>query len=195
MIQIKDKIVSFDIFEKNFCCNLNVCKGNCCVAGDSGAPIEPDEQKAIEEALPHIKNYLSKEAIEIINKNGISYEDNDGDIVTTLNNGKECVFTVFENGIAFCAIEKCFQDSLCSIQKPVSCHLYPIRLKNYKSFTAVNFDSWKICSSAITKGNEVNLPVYKFNKTALIRKFGEEWYKELCIAQEFWLKQVENDKK
>jgi len=187
MIQIDDKIVSFDIFEKKFLCNINACKGACCVEGDSGAPIEPEEILDIEEALPSIFCHLSEQSIKTIEKNGVATIDADGDLVTVLNNNKECVFVNFENGIAKCAIEKSFENGKCEIPKPVSCHLYPIRLKKHSTFTAVNYEKWNICKHSIENGKNNGVPIYKFAKNALIRKFGNKWYDELCVAANYVL--------
>ncbi|OFX35832.1 MAG: hypothetical protein A2X08_15845 [Bacteroidetes bacterium GWA2_32_17] len=190
MIQIDDKIVSSDIFEKMFLCNIIACKGSCCVAGDSGAPIEPDEILAIKEALPSIYCLLSEQSIQTIEKNGVAAIDSDGDLVTVLNNDKECAFVIFENGIAACAIEKSFEKGKCKIPKPVSCHLYPIRLKKYSTFTTVNYDQWDICKHAIENGKNSGVPIYKFAKNALIRKFGKKWYDELCVAANYVLNEI-----
>ncbi len=187
MIQIDDKIVSSDIFEKIFLCNISICKGACCIVGDSGAPLEPDEILAIEEALPSISCLLSKQSIQTIEKNGVATIDNDGDLVTALNNGKECAFTIFIDGVATCAIEKSFEKGKCELQKPISCHLYPIRLKKYSTFTAINYEQWDICKPAIINGENIGVPIYKFAKVALIRKFGENWYNELCVAANYVL--------
>ncbi len=188
MIQIDDKIVSLDVFEKKFVCDVKACKGVCCVAGDSGAPLEPDEILAIEEALTSIYCFMPEKSISNVEKNGVAIIDSEGDLTTPLNNGKECAFTIFINGIAACAIEKSWEKGTCTLQKPISCHLYPIRLKKYSTFTAVNYDTWDICESALTCGEKEEIQVYKFAKTALIRKYGEDWYSQLCIAAEYALK-------
>ena len=187
MIQIEDKIVSLDVFEKKFVCDVNACKGACCVAGDSGAPLEPDEILAIEEALTSIYCFMPEKSITNVEKNGVAILDSEGDLTTPLNNGKECAFTIFVNGIATCAIEKSWEKGTCKLQKPISCHLYPIRLKKYSTFTAVNYDSWDICKDALTCGEKKQVPVYKFAKPAIIRKYGEDWYSQLCIAAEYAL--------
>jgi hypothetical protein len=184
MIQIEDTIVSLDVIEKEFFCDTLSCKGSCCVAGDSGAPLEPDEILAIEDALPSIYNFLPEKSIQIIKQHGVGVIDSDGDLVTRLVNEKECAFVVFKNGIAECAIEKSWKKGACSIQKPISCHLYPIRLTKYKLFTAVNYHSWEICEPAIVKGNKEGIKIYEFVKSALIAKFGEPWYHQLCLAAE-----------
>jgi len=190
MIQIENTIVSLDVIEKDFFCDILACKGSCCVAGDSGAPLEPDEILAIEEALPSIFDFLPYASVQTIIKQGIAVIDSDGDLVTPLIHEKECAFVVFKNGIAECAIEKSWEKGVCSIQKPVSCHLYPIRLTKYKSFTAVNYHPWEICESALVKGKKEGIKIYEFVKSALISKFGEQWYQQLCLAAEY----VQNQK-
>jgi len=185
MIQIEDTIVSLDVIEKQFCCDVFACKGACCVVGDSGAPLETEEVMAIEDALPSILELLSEKSVQVINMNGVAMIDSDGDIVTVLVENKECAFAIFNNGITECAIEKSWEMGNGSLQKPISCHLYPIRLKKYKNYTAVNFHQWEICKPAILKGQSEKGNVYKFAKTPLIKKFGQEWYNQLCIAADY----------
>ena len=189
MVQIEDTIISLEVIEKQFCCDFLACQGGCCVAGDSGAPLEPDEILAIEDALPAISKMLSEKSKEIIKKNGVAVIDSDGDLVTPLIENKECAFVIFNNGLAECAIEKCYEIGKCTLQKPVSCHLYPIRLTKYNKFTAVNFHEWEICKPAIPNGKNKDLCIYEFTKPALIRKFGIEWYDQLCSAAEYIKKQ------
>ncbi len=185
VIQIEDTIVSLDVIEKQFCCDIVACKGVCCVAGDSGAPLETDEILAIEDSLASISLLLTEKSKQILKNTGVAMVDLDGDLVTPLIDNKECVFVFFKNGIAECAIEKAWEKGDCKIQKPVSCHLYPVRLTRYEKFTAVNFHDWDICKPALKKGNKESLHVYEFAKPALIRKFGEEWYKQLCMAADY----------
>jgi len=187
MVQIEDAIVSLDVIEKQFSCDIFSCKGACCVAGDSGAPLEPDEILAIENALPSISSFLSDQSLNIIEKSGIAVIDLDGDLVTPLINQMECAFVIFKDGIAECAIEKSWEKGICTLQKPISCHLYPIRLKKYDSFTAVNYHSWEVCDKAVEKGKIQQKHLYEFAKSALIRKFGEEWYNQLCLAADYVL--------
>lgn len=190
MIQIENTIVSLDVIEKEFCCDMIKCKGACCVEGDSGAPLEPEEILAIENVLPSIFKFLPETSIRVIEQKGVAVIDSDGDLVTPLVRDKECAFVVFKDGMAECAIEKSWEKGSCSIQKPVSCHLYPVRITNYKSFTAVNYHPWEICGSAVVKGKKEGLKIHEFVKSALIRKFGEPWYKQLCLAAEY----VQNQK-
>lgn len=183
MIQIKDTILSDDIFKEYFICDLCKCKGDCCVEGDSGAPLQQEEFEQIESILPQIWNDLSPQAQALIEKQGIAYTDDDGELVTSIVDGKECVFTYFdENGICKCVIDKAFREDRISVQKPISCHLYPIRLQKYQSFTALNYNQWSICRPAVRLGKREGMKIYRFLKEPLIRKFGEEWYAEVCEA-------------
>jgi hypothetical protein len=184
MIKIDGTLVSLDLLEENFTCDLRQCRGACCVLGDSGAPLLDDEVEKLKIIYHDIRKFLRPEAREVIEKKGIYYIDADGEPVTQLNNGKECVFTLFEKGIARCGIEKAFEEGETDFRKPVSCHLYPVRIRKYKDFTAVNYDKWSICGPAILLGNRKKIPVYRFAKDALIRRFGGEWFKELCEAAE-----------
>ncbi len=184
MLQIGNAIVSLDVIEKKFICDFVKCKGICCVEGDSGAPLDDDEKVILEEIYPKIKPYLTKEGIEEIEKQGLSVIDSDGDLVTPIIKEKECAFTVFENDLALCGIEKAFLDGKISYRKPISCSLYPIRIQKYAEFDAVNYDKWTICAPARDLGFKKGIPVYKFLKEPLIRKYGEEWYKELEYAAE-----------
>ena len=182
MLQIGNTLVSLDIIEKEFICDLSVCHGSCCVHGDSGAPLEKEELTMLEADYPYIKSYLQAEGRKAIEQQGLSVIDADGDIVTPLIDSKECAFTIFENEIAFCGIERAWEDGLIKFRKPISCHLYPIRIKKYDSFDAVNYDKWEICSAACILGEKHKTAVYEFLKDPLIRKYGEEWYNELEMA-------------
>ena len=183
MIQIEDTLVSFDVITEKFLCDLNACKGECCIEGDAGAPLEKDEVGELEKVLPAVWNDLSPEARTVINQQGAYYEDVDGDLVTSIVNGKDCVFTCYdEKGICYCAIEKAYREGRVDFYKPVSCHLYPIRVQNYSSFRAVNYHRWSVCKAAVLLGQKENVPIYKFLKEPLIRKFGAGWYEELEIA-------------
>lgn len=180
MLQIEDTIISLDVIESQFICDLNKCKGQCCVDGDAGAPLEKEENDQINEILPLIWDDLSPEAQALIEKQGISYKDYDGELVTSIIKGKECVFTYFdENGVCKCAIDSAYRDGRISVQKPISCHLYPIRLQKYRDFTAVNYHRWSICEPAVKFGKNESVKLYQFLKEPLIRKFGEKWYESL----------------
>lgn len=183
MLQIDDTIISLDIIEEKFLCDISECLGECCVDGDAGAPLEESEVEILQNILPEIWNDLSEKSKSVIEKQGVSYIDDDDEPVTSIVDGGECVFTYFdENGICKCAIEKAYKDGKIDFYKPISCHLYPIRLARYKDFTAVNYHQWSVCSAARTLGKENGVSVYQFLKEPLIRKFGEEWYEQLEIA-------------
>lgn len=180
MIEIEDTIVSLDIVEDYFLCDLARCKGACCVDGDSGAPLEKEELAKLEAVLPEVWNDLSPKAQEIIKRQGVAYIDTEGDIVTSIVDGKDCVFTCYDaEGTCKCAIEKAYREGRVDFYKPVSCHLYPIRVTQYRDFRAVNYHKWSVCKPAMILGKKENLRIYKFLKEPLIRKFGESWYQAL----------------
>lgn len=179
MIEIGRALVSLDVITKEFSCDIKKCKGICCIEGDSGAPVEDDEIEYLEQNIDKIYPFLSDEGKNAIQKNGIYYIDIEKDKVTTLINGSECAFTVFENGITQCGIEKAWAAGKISFRKPLSCHLYPIRIAKYKDFDALNYDKWDICSDACILGKQKGIKVYVFSKEPLIRKYGKEWYTEL----------------
>ena len=181
MIQIQQTLLSDDIFDEQFICDLCKCKGQCCVDGESGAPITQEEYAQIQRILPLIQDMLSPEAQLLISNQGIAYTDGDGELVTSIINGEECVFTWFdEEGVCKCAIDTAFREGLTDVQKPISCHLYPIRLTEYADFTAVNYHRWSICKPAVKLGRKEGLPIYRFLREPLIRRFGKDWYKEVC---------------
>lgn len=183
MLQIDNTVISFDVLEKYFFCDLSKCLGECCIEGDAGAPLEEDEKYILEDILPIIWSDLSPAAQEKIKEQGVSYIDEEGDLVTSIVNGKDCVFTYYETGgLCKCAIEKAFREGKISFYKPISCHLYPIRVKDFGNFSAVNFHKWKICKAAAVLGRKNGVKVYQFLKEPLIRKFGKEWYEQLEIA-------------
>ena len=183
MIQIANTLLSDDIFEAQFICDLCKCKGQCCVDGESGAPLTREEHDKIEEILPVIWDDLSPKAQQLISEQGISYNDTDGELVTSIVNGEECVFTYYdENGICKCAIDTAYREGRIAVQKPISCHLYPIRLTDYANYTAINYHQWSICRPAVKLGRKEGVPLYRFLREPLIRRFGEEWYNEVCEA-------------
>ena len=182
MIQVQDKIISLDIFQKHFVCDLNACKGACCVEGDSGAPLLEEEKNILEDSYEKIKPYMRKQAINEIDKNGVALYDDDGDLTTPLVNNRECAFAFFEKGITKCSIEKAYLDGKIDFKKPISCHLFPIRIKSYSDFDAINYEKIAVCKSACKHGQKLEIPIYLFLKEALIRKYGEDWYKELLEA-------------
>lgn len=189
MFQIGDTIVARDVVEESFICNLSMCKGCCCVEGQSGAPVMDKEVEILEQLVPIVWNDLSPLAQEELEKNGPVYEDYDGDMVTSIVNGKDCVFTYYdEKGVCKCAIEKAYREGKTDFYKPISCHLYPIRLQQYKDFVAVNYHKWSICSEAVKLGRKEGVKIYQFLKDPLIRAFGEEWYTELSTVVEEYYK-------
>jgi hypothetical protein len=179
MFQLGKTIVSEEILERDFVCNLSACKGNCCIDGDAGAPLSAEETKIMEEIYPKVKPYLRPEGIAAIEAQGTWVNGEDGDFETTLIEGKDCAYVIFDGATALCGIEQAYNEGIVSWKKPVSCHLYPIRVKDFSEFTAVNYDKWDICNDACTLGKELQVPVYKFVKEALVRRFGEDWYLEL----------------
>jgi hypothetical protein len=192
MIDIDNKIIHRDIFIEEFCCNTCKCKGVCCVAGDSGAPLEDEEVEKIEKVLPLIISKLTDEGRMVILEQGVSMIDEEGDLTTTIcANRGACVFTQYdENGIAYCTIERAWEEDLTDFRKPISCHLYPIRIKKYKDFDAINYNIWDICKDAVCMGKKKKIKIYEFLKEPLIRKYGQEWYNDLCMAAKYMEKEV-----
>ncbi|MEE2953861.1 MAG: DUF3109 family protein [Bacteroidota bacterium] len=179
MIQIEDQILSLDIIEKNFTCDLNSCKGACCVEGDSGAPILDKERIFLEENYHKIRPYMRKKAIDVVKKKGLSVVDSEGDLTTNLVNDRECVFVSIEEGINKCSVEQAYLNGKTNFKKPISCHLFPIRITKHKNFEALNYEKIPICKKACVCGDKLKTPLYIFLKEALIRKYGEKWYKKL----------------
>jgi hypothetical protein len=190
MVEIEDKIISDELFEKKFVCDLQKCKGGCCVEGDSGAPLRSKEIKEISKNLSIIKSEMSTKGLHAIKNNDFHYVDSDGDKVTKLVDGKECVFVVFDkNNIAKCSIESAFRKNKINFNKPISCHLYPVRVKKYDSFTAINVDSWHVCKPACECGTELNVPVFKFLKDAIVRYWDLDFFYHLdSVYNEFFNK-------
>lgn len=184
MIEIDKTIVSLDVIHKKFTCNLEACKGACCVEGDSGAPLTEEEAVILEEIHQHIYPYLSEEHIHELEIQGSSVIDVDGDRVTPLVNNLQCAYTYVENGVTKCAIEKAYFDGIVQFRKPVSCHLFPIRITEYSRFTAVNYQQLDICKPGRKYGNETGLPLWVFLKEPLIRQFGIDWYNTLSADTE-----------
>lgn len=180
MFQLGKTIVSEDLIEKDFVCNLNACKGECCISGEAGAPLEKDEVVLLSEIYKDIKPFLRPEGVAAIDKQGKFIKTENGDLETPLIDGAECAYVTFtDKGIAGCGIEDAFNAGKINFRKPISCHLYPVRVQNYSEFAAVNYHKWPICDDACVLGKELQVPVYKFVKDALIRKFGEDWYSDL----------------
>ncbi len=183
LVEIGDKVVSTQIFERKFVCDLNACKGACCIEGDAGAPLTLDEVDVLEDSLEAIKPYMREEGLKAVEEQGVFYMDQDNEPVTTLVNEAECAFVYLdEKGITKCSVEQAYLDGKTDFKKPISCHLYPIRVKQFDDFTALNYDVWSICSDACSLGEQLGVPVFQFLKEPLIRAFGEEFYSELEVV-------------
>ena len=183
MLQIDKTVISLDILEEKFCCDLGKCKGACCIEGDSGAPVTLEEISLIKKSYPQFEGYLSERNRKEIDKQGYYVIDKDGDLVTPLVGNNECVFTIVdETGHTKCAIEKAFLEDKISFRKPVSCHLFPIRITEYKRFDAINYQQLEICKDARTCGRKDQIPLWKYLKEPLIRKYGKRWFADLEIA-------------
>lgn len=194
MIQIQNTLVSLDLIEQFFVCDLDACLGACCIEGDAGAPITPEEDEKIKAVLPLVRDELSPAALREIDEEGASYTDPDGDLVTQIVGGRDCVYTCYApGGKCLCALEKAFRAGKIADVKPISCRLYPVRLKEYNGFTAVNFHRWKICRPAEALGRRLGIRLYQFLREPLIKRFGAEWYDELCLACETYLSQRTKD--
>lgn len=188
MLQIQDALVSLDLAEEYFCCDLDHCLGECCIEGDAGAPITKDEFEKLKKLVEVVDPYLLPAARERIAEAGVGYIDEEGDLVTQIVDGRNCVFTTYgSDGKCLCAIEKAYREGKCDMRKPISCYLYPLRLTEYPTFTAVNYHRWKICKCARTAGRAKGLRLYQFMREPLIERFGEAWYAELCEACEAYL--------
>lgn len=190
MIQVDDILLSEELFTQHFVCDLASCKGACCIEGDAGAPLEIEEISIIEDNIDAIKPFMTPEGLKSIEELGVFEVDTDGDYVTTLNSGKECAFTTYDkNGTAKCGIEDAQRAGALDFKKPISCHLYPIRVSKLKLHEALNYDKLKICAPACVCGSKLKVKVYQFLKEPLIRKYGEDWYTHLTevdkmLAQE-----------
>ena len=186
MILIDNKIISDDVVEKQFVCNLDACKGACCWEGDSGAPLEKAELVILEEIYPKVKPFLTKKGIEVIEREGVyTYYKREEEYGTPLVDNAACAYLTYDEGIAKCGIEKAQEAGVIDYKKPISCHLYPIRITSNETFDAVNYDKWDICTAACSLGEKLEVPVYQFLKGALIRKYGEEFYEALDAAANF----------
>jgi hypothetical protein len=180
MLSIENTLVSDELITENFVCNLSKCKGECCVAGEAGAPLEPEETTYLEKNYSKIKPFLNSKGISSIEAQGVFVKGTDGDFETPLVEGAECAYAVFsESGIASCGIENAYKQGIIDFKKPISCHLYPVRVQAYEKMTAVNYHKWSVCSEACSFGEALKIPVYQFVKEALVRKFGQPWYDAL----------------
>jgi len=193
ILQLDDKLIATQLFEKKFVCDLHACKGQCCIDGDAGAPLTQQEVIQIEEELERFIPYMRKEGIQAVTKSGVSYLDPAGEPVTMLVNDAECAFVYFDqNGTAKCAIERAYIEGKTNFKKPISCHLYPIRIQKYNDFTALNYDEWEICKDACVLGEKLSVPVYKFLKEPIVRAWGQEFYDDLCAIEVELKKEVDS---
>jgi len=188
MLEIDDKIISTEIFEREFVCDLSQCKGECCVQGDSGAPLEPNEVEKIRDHFEQILPYMTENGIKSVREHGFGVIDSDGELGTPLIDNQACAYIFYSGDIALCAIEQAYNDGKIDFQKPISCHLYPIRTTKHIDFTALNFHKWDICKSALKKGKMTQTPVFQFLKAPIIRQFGSEFFEQLEIAHEHFSK-------
>lgn len=192
MLQIGNVLASLDIVQRFFCCNLDKCLGECCIEGDAGAPITTEEYDKLKEILPIVWDDLLPAAQEVVKQQGVGYVDSEGDLVTSIVDGRNCVFTCYgPNGLCQCAIEKAFREGKTDFQKPVSCHLYPARVTDYPTFSAINYHRWKICKAAETLGRQKGIRLYQFLEAPLTRRFGKDWYDEFKTACEAYIEQFE----
>lgn len=187
MIAVGKCLVSDDVRDEFFCCDLNSCKGCCCVEGDMGAPIEECEISLLEDNIDKIKPFMTEEGVEVVDTVGVFTPGIGDEFVTSLIDNRDCSFLYYgDDGIAKCAIETAYNQGDIDFNKPISCHLYPIRLSSFGDVVAVNYDRWSICKDAVCLGKKQGIKVYEFLKEPLIRKFGAEWYDQLvkeCIGK------------
>lgn len=194
MLQIKDTLVSLDLAERYFCCDLDACHGACCIEGDAGAPITRQEYERLSEVVPIVADDLTPAGRREISESGVGYIDCEGDLVTTIVGGRECAFCTYApGGMCLCAIEKAYREGRTDFRKPQSCHLYPVRIKRYPTFTAVNYHRWKICKPAEALGRKLGIRLYEFLKEPLTEAFGSEWYDELALTCREYLRQYPTD--
>lgn len=190
MLQIKDALVTLDLAEQYFHCDLDKCLGECCIEGDAGAPITRNEYEILKTLVDIVRPDLLPAAIKRIEEAGVGYIDEEGDLVTQIVDGKNCVFTTYgPGGKCLCAIEKAYREGRTDFRKPMSCYLYPLRLTEYPTFTAVNYHRWKICKCAEVLGRANGTRLYQFMRQPLIERFGEEWYEELAQACQAYLEE------
>ena len=181
ILQVGEVLVASDIITECFCCDLSACRGACCIEGDAGAPVTLEEVECLEEVLDTVRPELSTPAQRVIKRRGVAYTDEEGDLVTSIVGGKDCVFTCYdEKGCCYCATERAYREGRTRWCKPISCALYPIREKHFANgLTGLNYHRWDVCRPAVELGRRLGLPVYKFLREPLIRRFGEDWYREL----------------
>ena len=192
MFLIQNTLVSLDVIEKEFCCDLETCRGCCCIEGDAGAPVSDEEVAEIEQIMPILLPDMTKEARAVVEKQGISYLDPSGERVMSIVNDKDCIFARTDhNGWCYCLIEKAYNAGKIGFKKPISCHLYPIRLTRVGNYTGVEYHRWDICHCARQLGKKKHIPLYQFLREPLVRRFGEAWYAELELTASEWKKQCE----
>jgi hypothetical protein len=181
MILIDNKLISDDVIEQQFVCNLSACKGACCIEGEGGAPVEEDELALLLQNFEQVKPYMHPDGLAAIEQQGLYTRDTDGVAKTTLVGGEggPCAYVNYSNGITYCGIEKAWEEGKITFRKPISCHLYPIRITRSHDVEFVNYFEWDICDPACSLGQTLKVPVYKFLKEALVRKYGEEFYETL----------------
>lgn len=192
ILDIDNILVSSDIITEQFCCDLDACKGICCVEGDAGAPVTLEEIGGIEDALDTVWGDMSAQAQAVVDKQGVAYTDRDGDLVTSIVGGKDCVFTCYDDhGTCLCATEKAYREGRTAWCKPISCYLYPLREKRLgPDLVGLNYHRWNVCRQAVSKGRELGLPLYRFLRDPLIKRFGQAWYDELCEVADALLHQT-----
>lgn len=192
MFQIQNTLVSLDLAERFFCCDLEACKGECCIEGDAGAPVTEEEAEELKRLVPVVERYMLPEARARVAEAGVAYVDEEGDLVTQLVNNRNCVFATRGDGgegICLCAVDKARREGLCTFRKPISCFLYPLRITEYPTFTAVNYHRWNICRPAEELGRRKGIRLYQFLKEPLTERFGKEWYDELELACQVYLEE------
>ena len=182
MLIVKNSIVSDDIVDRRFCCDLSQCKGQCCVEGDCGAPLLEEEIPILEQILPQVEPYMTEAGKAVVQSEGVATLNNAAEPCTPLVNNRECAYVSWgDDGTAFCAIEQAFRDGNIDFMKPISCHLYPLRVDEYGEFTTVNYHQWDVCRCAVVKGNQEGQPLYEYLREPLVRRFGQDWYDELLL--------------
>lgn len=190
MFQIGNTLVSLDLVERFFCCNLDACLGECCIDGDAGAPITEEEYETLKRILPDVWDDLLPQAQATIREQGVGYLDPDGDLVTQIVDGRNCVFSCYApGGVCICAIDKAYREGRINFRKPISCYLYPVRINRLSNGVAVNYHRWKICKAAEVLGRKKGIRAYEFLREPLIERFGQEWYDELEAACRLYIKQ------
>ena len=187
MIIIGDKLINEDIFTVKFCCDLTACVGTCCVEGDSGAPLDYSEVEILEQNFPAAREYMPEAHIQAVEQQGFAVKDADNDLVTPLYNKAQCAYSYTENGITLCAYERAYLEGKTKWRKPISCHLYPIRLAQVGIYTSIKLHKWQVCRQAFILGRKKGIPAYKFLEEPLVRRFGQDFYDELCQVAEAYL--------